>query len=136
MALIHRATLRLLEAPDLDTFLRDLAGPVAEILRVERATILLEGGERPEISEGLAILGAGQVTEILTGGRPVSPRRVTLQRNGEGSEALLLLDLGSNAPAAVLQLVAADPAQFAPNQGTDLLAFLGGVVERALRRWL
>ena len=135
MALIHRAVLRLLEAETLDGFLRDLAGPVAEILRVERAMILLEGGDRPEVGEGLAIVPEGHVTTMLTGGRAVSPRRVTLRRAERGSEALLLLDLGVGRPAGLLRLSAADPDQFAPNQGTDLLAFLGGVVERALRRW-
>ena len=136
MALIHRAALRLLDARDLDGFLRDLAGPVAEILRVERASILLEGGERPELSEGLALVPAGHVTALLTSGRAVSPRRVTLRQGEAGSEALILLDLGPEAPAAAVQLATADPQQFAPNQGTDLLAFLGGVVERSLRRWL
>jgi uncharacterized protein YigA (DUF484 family) len=31
---------------------------------------------------------------------------------------------------------AEDPHQFKPGQGTDLLAFFGGVFERAMRRWL
>ena len=36
----------------------------------------------------------------------------------------------------MLVLGAEDPHQFKPNQGTDLLAFFGGVFERAMRRWL
>jgi len=33
-------------------------------------------------------------------------------------------------------LGAEDPQRFGPQQGTDLLAFLGGVFEREMRRWL
>lgn len=134
MALIHRAALRMLEAQSFDAFLRDLAGPVAEILRVERAALLVESPDGPGDGEALEIVPPGQITLMLTEGRAVSPRRVTLRRTEAGSQALLLLDLGGE--TALLQLVAADPEQFAPNQGTDLLAFFGGVVERALRRWL
>ena len=36
----------------------------------------------------------------------------------------------------MLALGAEDPHQFRANHGTDLLAFLGGVFERAMRRWL
>jgi uncharacterized protein YigA (DUF484 family) len=139
MAIIHRAILRLLEAETLDAFLRDLAGPVAEILRVQRAAILLEGGDRPEVGEGLAIVPEGHVARLLTNGRAVSPRRVTLRQAESGSEAMLVLDLGGGhgePPVALLLLTAADAEQFAPNQATDLLAFLGDAVERVLRRWL
>ena len=136
MHLIHRAALRLLEADTLDTFLRDLAGPVAEILRVECATLLIEGASPPEAGEVLQPVAAGHLGNLLTGGRQVSPRHVTLRQTGAGSEALLLLDLGHDGPAGLLCLSARDPEQFAPNQGTDLLAFFASVAERALRRWL
>ncbi|NNF91139.1 MAG: DUF484 domain-containing protein, partial [Boseongicola sp.] len=33
-------------------------------------------------------------------------------------------------------LASDDPHQFAPHQGSDLLDFMGGVFERAMRRWL
>ena len=38
--------------------------------------------------------------------------------------------------AGLLAFGATDPLRFHPDQGTDLLAFLGGVLERSLRRWL
>lgn len=136
MHLIHRAILRLLEAPTLDVFLRDLAGPVAEILRVERATLLIEGTAPPEAGEVLQNVPDGQLDGMLTAGRQVNPRQVTLRRAEAGSEALLLLDLGHGKPAALIRLSGSDPEQFAPNQGTDLLAFFAGAAERSLRRWL
>ena len=36
----------------------------------------------------------------------------------------------------LLAFGATDPLRFHPDQGTDLLAFFGGVFERSLRRWL
>jgi uncharacterized protein YigA (DUF484 family) len=51
------------------------------------------------------------------------------------SEALVRLDLGDGR-AGLLAFGATDPLRFHPDQGTDLLAFFGGVFERSLRRWL
>ena len=51
------------------------------------------------------------------------------------SEALLRLDLGDG-HARAARLRRHRPARFHPDQGTDLLAFFGGVFERSLRRWL
>ena len=53
-----------------------------------------------------------------------------------GSEACLTLDLGAEGPRAALLLGSRDEGQFAPGQGTELMEFLAGVLERALRRWL
>ncbi|MYF88864.1 MAG: DUF484 family protein, partial [Boseongicola sp. SB0676_bin_33] len=50
--------------------------------------------------------------------------------------ACIVLDLGKARPRGMLALASEEPLQFSANQGTDLLAFLGSVVERAMRRWL
>ena len=52
------------------------------------------------------------------------------------SEALIRLDLGNGRLAGLLAFGAVDGQRFHPDQGTDLLAFFGGVYERSLRRWL
>ncbi len=52
------------------------------------------------------------------------------------SEALIRLDFGPGRQAGMLAMGAEDPHQFRPAQGTDLLAFFGGVFERQMRRWL
>jgi uncharacterized protein len=52
------------------------------------------------------------------------------------SEALIRLDLGAGRLPGLVAMGAEDPHQFKPTQGTDLLAFFGGVFERAMRRWL
>ena len=50
--------------------------------------------------------------------------------------ALLRLDLGKGRLPGMLVLGAEDPHLFRPTQGSDLLAFFGGVFERMMRRWL
>ena len=52
------------------------------------------------------------------------------------SEACLTLDFGTGRLPGMLVMGAEDPHQFTPQQGSDLLAFFGGVFERAMRRWL
>ena len=52
------------------------------------------------------------------------------------SEALMMLDLGPGRLPGLLALGSCDPHLFKPAHGTDLLAFFGGVFERAMRRWL
>ena len=146
MAQVHRAALRLLEPRDLGGFLADLDGPVAEILRVDRVRLVLEceaGEALPARSDVLIEAVPGTVSTYVTLGRGGPARAVTLRRaadgiwtdEGIGSEACLVLDLGARLPGLLL-LGAADPHRFGPSQGTDLLAFLAGVAERALGRWL
>ena len=62
-----------------------------------------------------------------------------LRRGGAAeirSEALLRLDLGDGNLRGLLLFGACDNLRFHPDQGTDLLAFFGGVFERSLRRWM
>jgi uncharacterized protein YigA (DUF484 family) len=52
------------------------------------------------------------------------------------TEACLKLDFGPGRLPAMLVLGSDDPQHFTPQQGTDLLAFFGGVFERVMRRYL
>ncbi len=150
MDMAHRAVLTLLEPADLDGLLAALAGPVANILRLEGLRLLVEAGATaPDIAEGaICVVEPGATTLFAAPAPDGAPRPVTLRRIAEGerflygeaagairSEACLALDLGAGR-AGVLVLGSAEPEQFAPGQGTDFLAFLGGAVERLLRRAL
>ncbi|MCR9127572.1 MAG: DUF484 family protein [Rhodobacteraceae bacterium] len=153
--IIHRAILRLLDPVEFDTFLRDLGGEVAEILRVDAVMLVLETAqtERDEaidrLSDVLCAKPPGFVDDYLTHGRGGLVRDVTLrQLQGASdeiygrsadwirSEACLKLDFGPGRLPGLLVLGAEDPHQFNPQHGTDLLAFFAGVFERAMRRWL
>jgi uncharacterized protein YigA (DUF484 family) len=152
---IHRAVLRLLDAPRFELFLHDLAGDVADILRVDAVRLVLESrlaAEDPAVrrlDRVLHIVEPGFIEGYLTRGRSTAGRQVTLRQiSGEDaavfgerahdirSEACLKLDLGPGRLPGLLVMGSEDPHQFTPQQGTDLLAFFGGVFERAMRRWL
>lgn len=154
---VHRASLALLDPPDFEGFLTVLTRDVAPILAVEAIRLALEV---PGVEAGTGIgpgmlqravigLPQGGIDAYLTSGRNVTPRAVTLRRadapsveiygtaaEAVCSEALLRLDLGAGGPVGLVALGAVDPRRFNAEQGTDLLAFLAGVLERALRRWV
>ena len=151
---VHRACLAMLEAVEFDTFLKILTGKAAEILRVDCATLVLESrdGTAPALrplEPEVVVECPGFINTYITLGRNVPVRPVTLRQLGDGegwlfgengdwirSEACLVLDFGPGRLPGMLALGAEDPHQFSPAQGTDLLAFYGGAVERAMRRWL
>jgi uncharacterized protein YigA (DUF484 family) len=152
---IHRAVLQLLDATKFEVFLKDLGSQVADILRVDSMRLILEGEAQDEdpaldrLGEVLSVASPGFIEDYLTRGRNTPVRQVTLRqvdpedRRVYGdkadyirSEACLLLDFGPGRAPGLLVMGAEDPHQFAPQQGTDLLAFFTGVFERAMRRWL
>ncbi|HRO12683.1 DUF484 family protein [Amaricoccus sp.] len=157
---VHRACLALLEPDDFTDFLRVLTHDVAPILAVEVIRLGLEApaaepgaGLGPEgpCRDVVVALPAGGVDRYVTQGRGLGARRVTLRQLRSASpdfygaeapeirsEALVRLGLGDGGGGhpALLAFGAHDANRFHPDQGTDLLAFFGGVFERSLRRWL
>ena len=149
---VHRAILQMLDALTFAEFLTCLTTDVAPTLRVERIRLVLETVQ-PAADHGLARLGdvihlaeAGFVASYIAGGRAAHRPVVLRQVRGGGlygdkagwigSEALMRLDFGKGRLPGMLVLGAEDPHQFKPTHGTDLLAFLAGTFERAMRRWL
>ncbi len=149
---IHRAILRMLDPVEFETFLHDLGGEVAQILRVDAIRLVLETAQEDDdpvvhrLGDVLSVAEPGFVTAYVGEGneRPVTLRQVragTASIFGDRaefirSEACLRLDFGPGRLPGLLVMGAEDPHQFTPQQGTDLLAFFGGVFERAMRRWL
>lgn len=151
---VHRAVLKLLEPASFEDFLRIIETDLADIFRVDQIRLVLETREQapeahPEFDAVLTVLPEGSIVDILTEGREVGIRDVSLRQVETGSvrlygeaahrvrsEALLKLDLGEGRLPGLLALGATDPDQFRTNQGTDFLAFFAEAFERALRRWL
>lgn len=152
---IHRAVLRLLDPVDFESFLTGLGADIADILRVDATRLVLESHDAPlgddlnGVAGVLSVAEVGFVADYVSRGRDAPQRTVTLRQlaDAEGalygdksewirSEACLLLDLGPGRLPGMLALGAEDPHLFAPSQGTDLLTFFAGTVERAIRRWL
>ncbi len=152
---VHRAILRMLEPSDFADFLLVLCADVSDILRVEAARRVLEAenpGEDPALralSHVLAIREVGFIDEYLTWGRTTALRKIVLRQARAGdtalygedgewirSEACLKLELGPGRTPGMFLMGSEDPHRFAPTQGTDLLMFFNGALERAIRRWL
>ena len=152
---IHRAILRMLDPDEFEVFLRDLGGEVAEILRVDAISLVLESVQNDNdpavrrLGDVLTVAEPGFITDYLTQGRGGPMRQVTLRQvqhpssevyhdasDWVRSEACLKLDFGKGRLPGMLVLGAEDPHQFSPQQGTDLLGFFAGVFERTMRHWL
>ena len=152
---IHRATLRLLDPTDFESFLKDLGSEVADILRVDAMRLILESSQSEttaaieQMGDILSVAEPGFIDDYLNKGRNTTIRQVTLRQISEGrasvygdaaghirSEACLKLNLGEGRLPGMLVMGAEDPHQFNPQQGTDLLGFFAGVFERMMRRWL
>ncbi|MFD2174633.1 DUF484 family protein [Rhodobacter lacus] len=152
---IHRAVLRMLDPIEFETFLKNLATEVADILRVDSVKLVLETEQEGEevalrrLGNVLCVAEPGFISEYMRSGKGSQLRPVVLRQTlpqseaiyGEAStwvrsEALMRLDLGEGRLPGMLVMGAEDPHQFKPSQGTDLLAFFAGVFERAMRRWL
>lgn len=152
---LHRGVLALVDARDLAEFLRRLTRDVPAMVGVEEGRLCLEA-EVEDIVEAYQLVGAldgrvllvpeGTVEQYLApdGGPAQGP--VVLRPCGTEaelifgpgtrarSEALIPLDLGGG--SGLVAFGAADPDRFGPEQGTELLTFFGGVVERLLARHL
>ncbi|WP_425083886.1 DUF484 family protein [Ruegeria profundi] len=152
---VHRAILRLLEPVDFEDFLRVLGQDIAEILRVQRITLVLETTalmDDPAIDKlggTLTVVEPGFVDQYLTYDRSGPARDVILREIQKPnqrvfgtlaaqlrSEACLKLDLGSGRLPGLIVMGALDPRHFTPQLGTDLLSFFAGVFERSMRHWL
>jgi uncharacterized protein YigA (DUF484 family) len=152
---VHRAILRMLDPSEFETFLRDLNGEVAEILRVDAVRLVLETDHTdaqaslPALEDVLCIKPEGYIEIYLMQERSGALRPVSLRQVDQGdeaifgdngawikSEACLELDLGPGRMPGLLVLGSEDPHMFGPQQGTDLLIFFAGVFERVMRRWL
>jgi uncharacterized protein YigA (DUF484 family) len=152
MTQVHRAILAFLEPLTFEEFLSAIDTDLPEVLRVPRVRLVLESHEADEAGFGnlgpaLRVVPPGFVAEYMGQGRPI--RRVTLRRADRHaplvygadatwvrSEACLFLDFGDGRLPGMLAFGSDDGLHFSPAQGTDLLDFMGGVFERAMRRWL
>jgi uncharacterized protein YigA (DUF484 family) len=152
---IHRAILRMLDPDDFEDFLLNLTEEVADILRTDEVRLVLETAHvTPEpairrLSSLLRTAVPGYVDYYMAGGRSGGRRAVALRQVQWAepeiygataatikSEACLRLDFGPGRLPGMLILGTEDPQQFTPHHATDLLAFFGGVFERAMRQWL
>lgn len=143
----HQAVLVLLEAADLDGLAQAVADDLPPILDVDIATLCFEmpNAEPPHDGAGVRPLPVGSV-DLLLGG---ADRTCALNEELPGdpalfgggatlvaSSALVRLSAGGGRPEGVLALGSRHGCTFHAGQGTELISFLGRVLETQLRRLL
>ena len=152
---IHRAVLSLMDPTDFESFLQNLRGDLASILRLDAVTLVLESVQNDQnpavkrMGEVLNVVEPGFIDDYVNQGRGGPVRTVTLRQIQSGmpqlygdkadwvrSEACLKLDFGDGRLPGLLVMGAEDPHQFTPQHGTELLTFFAGVFERSMRHWL
>ena len=147
---IHRAVLAALEPVRFSDLLKALETEIPGILGVDLIRLCLEGDGPTGIEGALVALAPGEVDGYLALGRPDAAPLTALRPADAhagravfgaraaaiGSEAAVRLDFGPGARPGMLVFGAEDPERFTPEQGADLVRFFGGVMQRAIRRWV
>ncbi|MEZ5833326.1 MAG: DUF484 family protein [Dongiaceae bacterium] len=144
---IHKAVLALLEADTFEEFIEIITGDLVLLLEVDVVCLCIERTEgynrRPKL-DGLELLEQGSVDRIMGKGKQVLLRDDTVgdpevfggAADLVRSDALLRLKPSKAAPNAVLAFGTRHPGYFHPGQGTELLSFLGRIIEFGIRSWL
>jgi uncharacterized protein YigA (DUF484 family) len=144
-ARVHAAILRLVEANNLDDLVEIVGGELALMLDVDIITLGLESTINLDIANnnGIHPLPPGLIAHYL------GEKDAILQANIDGdpalfgpaarlvkSQAMLRLNIAEGIPDGLLAFGSRDPLLFSDAQGTELIGFLGDVIERLLRRFL
>ncbi len=146
-ARVHKAVLALLSARSFEHLIERVTTDLAIALDLDAVTLGVEHSEQslpPVRLGGLYQLEPDTVDSLIGKGRALLLRGET---EGDpmifgaaaglvASEALIRLDISPATPPALLALGSRRPDQFHQGQGTELLAFLAGVLEHSIRAWL
>jgi hypothetical protein len=144
---VHHGARTLLDARSFKHLIRVINEDLPGMLKVEAIVLCVESDEKlpgKAADAGVVVIKPGTVKRLLEPGTdialcPDTPGEKAIFGNAAAlvhSAAMLRLGIGPKAPSALLALGSRAPDGFDPRQGTDLLAFLGHVVEHCIRRWL
>ena len=142
-----RAALALLNARTFEHLIEILTTDLAVHLGVDVASLCVEqtrDGPPRAPCKGVQILEVGTVDRLLGRGRdvllrPDAPGDQAIFGSVAGlvrSDALVRLGIGRLAPPGLLAIGSRAEGWFQTGQGTELMAFLGRIVERSIRSWL
>lgn len=144
---IHASVLAMLGATTLEHLIEIIGTDIAVHLEVDAVALGFEAMDRLPAGgnrTSLRILPKGAVDRVLGTNKDVAliadadpdaqlfGSATTLVR----SQALLRLQLRRDAPIGILAFGSRTAGKFHPGQGTELLTFLGKVVELTFRGWL
>lgn len=144
---IHECVLTLLAAKSFEELIQTVTTDFAVILDLDIVTLCVEAADPDSLSlrtRGLVIVPPGTIDYVLDPGQRLALRGdvsghpelfgagATLVR----SDALVRLSISDSTPPALLAFGSRDPARFDAGQATELIDFLGGVLEHVVRIWL
>ena len=146
-ARIHAAIISLLGATTLEHLIEVITTDLAVHLEVDAVVLGFEALDRVapgQQARGLRLFPRGRIDRLMAGARDVvlasdiqaDPELFGSAASLVRSQALLRMQLRRDAPMGVLAFGSRDPEKFHPGQGTELLTFLGRVVELSIRAWL
>ncbi|MEX2618206.1 MAG: DUF484 family protein [Alphaproteobacteria bacterium] len=146
-ARVHECVLAILAAKSFEQAIQIITTDFAVTLDLDIVTLCVEteaDAAVPVKTPGLRVLSPGTV-EATVG----ENRKVLLHADTTGdpeifgggaslvqSAAFIRLDIAESTPPALVAFGARRPGKFHAEQGTELLQFLGRVVERSIRIWL
>jgi uncharacterized protein YigA (DUF484 family) len=144
---VHRAAVTLLGAADFAHFIEIVTTDLALHLDLDVALVCVESDPSqtpPPDRFGVRLLEPGTAATlfeadqavVLKAGGSVDDRIFGGTASLAQSSALIRLQMGQETPAALLALGSRKASHFHPKQGTELLTFLGEVVERCFGLWL
>lgn len=145
-ASIFEATLSAIRAASFESLIDTVTERYPEILRCEAVTLCIESDDAPaDPPPTVRRMRAGDVDAYL-GGNERRSRFIdhlepdpTLFGPSAGvvrSAALVRIEMGPGAPKAMLAIGGREPDAYAPDQGDDLLAFLGQALGGTFAAWL
>lgn len=143
---MFKSIVMLLDSQTFDEFIQTITMDMASVLDVDIITLLVESDDDviPHVNlSGVKAVPPGTIDNFMKN------ERVKLEANIQGNENIygggsglvksqlaLKLNVAPNMPPAMLAFGSREPEQFQPGQGTELIAFLGHVIERYMRIWL
>lgn len=147
MGRIHGAVDQLLGARSFKHLIGVITEDLPALLKLEASALCVEAADKlpgKGSAAGVVVIEPGTIESLMRDAGDIA-LRADIQGDKAvfgasagriRSMALLRLSFGTKVPTGLLALGAAKAKTFDADQGTDMLAFLGRVVEHCIRRWL
>jgi uncharacterized protein YigA (DUF484 family) len=138
----HALVLALIEAQDVNAFLRVIAEDLPMLLDLDAAVLAFEDDIFPEFhSPVIARLETGTVAELMLGKEALLRASLSVEEGIYGAAAPLIMSdglgrLSVNGVPGLMCLGSRYEGMFEPGQGLDLFLFLARVIERMAERVL
>jgi uncharacterized protein YigA (DUF484 family) len=142
---INEAIAALLDTPDFFSTIHLIAREFPAMLDQEAVGFFLEAGGWLDQGDydGLRVVAPGLVGRWLNGREAVLeevdsalPDLFGEKARDVRSQALIRINIRDGLPPGLLALGHRDPMHYATGLATEQVEFLGGVIERCLRKWL